>query len=133
MPEPHLMTQQRTGGSVQEGAPDPRDDAGRVVHVRAHHLDDDPAVLAQTSAPCRILRPLFHGGMDLTVILDDDAFPAEDEVAPRKKQACGADDDPVHVRTWQAGRPLTPEILRQLWPITEDDTSTIHINLPPIF
>jgi hypothetical protein len=32
-----------------------------------------------------------------------------------------------------AGRPLTPEILRQLWPITEDDTSTIHINLPPIF
>ena len=33
----------------------------------------------------------------------------------------------------QAGRPLTPEILRQLWPITEDDTATVHINLPPAF
>jgi hypothetical protein len=32
-----------------------------------------------------------------------------------------------------AGRPLTPEILRQLWPITEDDAGAIHINLPPIF
>jgi hypothetical protein len=30
-----------------------------------------------------------------------------------------------------AGRPLTPAILRQLWPITEDDTSTVQINLPP--
>lgn len=31
-----------------------------------------------------------------------------------------------------AGRPLTPAILRQLWPITEDDTSTVQINLPPM-
>jgi hypothetical protein len=30
-----------------------------------------------------------------------------------------------------AGRPLTPAILRQLWPITEDDTGTVQINLPP--
>ena len=88
-------------------------------HARCFEVENVPADAAHYHADMPLAKTRRILGLD----------PADDGITRLDMFTKSARDTATEQA---AGRPLTPAILRQLWPITEDDTGTVQINLPPM-
>ena len=74
-----------------------------MLHVFAHDLHDDPAVLAEDSLACCIVSTLVHLGVICTVVLDEHSVVLVRDVAPSKKLTAVIEDVWIDRRRRETG------------------------------